>query len=289
MGDPQVITAEPLPRRAALLGAAAALSGLTLPARASAATAEITPAADFESYNNYAEFSPDKAAVRHLATALRTQDWTLRIEGEVNRPMQLAIEALGRFGLQERVYALRCVEGWSMLVPWQGIELGALLKAAEPTSRARFVEFISLHRPEEMLGQRSRISGLSWPYREGLRIDEAMHPLTLLATGAHGRPLARQNGAPVRLVVPWKYGFKSAKAITTIRLRESMPETSWRLLSPSEYGFYGNVNPQQPHPRWSQARELRAGETRKRPTLPFNGYAEQVAQLYADIPAHLQY
>lgn len=231
-------------------------------------------------YNNYYEFSTNKRVVFELARALTLRPWSLTIEGEVENPLTIDIEdLLSGYAQEERIYRLRCVEGWSMVIPWLGIPLCKLLKKAGPTSRARYVEFISLHRPEEMIGQRR--GALQWPYREGLRIDEAMHPLTLLVTGLYGKELPAQNGAPLRLAVPWKYGFKSAKAITHIRLTEQQPATSWSLAAPSEYGFYANVNPDVAHPRWSQARENRIGELIKRPTLMFNGYAEQVAHLYA--------
>ncbi len=240
---------------------------------------KLTPLSSVTRYNNYYEFSTNKEVVIHLARELTTRPWTLRIEGEVERPLTLDVDALlSRLDQEERIYRLRCVEGWSMVIPWNGFPLCELLKQAAPTSRAKYVEFVSLHRPEEMIGQRQ--DTLPWPYREGLRIDEAMHPLTLVATGLYGKELPPQNGAPLRMVVPWKYGFKSAKAITHIRLRSDQPQTSWNLAAPSEYGFYANVNPAVPHPRWSQARENRIGELRKRPTLPFNGYAEQVAHLY---------
>lgn len=230
-------------------------------------------------YNNYYEFSTNKEVVVHLARELTLRPWTLTIEGEVEKPMTLAVDdLLNKFDHEERIYRLRCVEGWSMVIPWNGFSLCQLLKLTMPTSRAKYVEFISVHRPEEMIGQRR--DTLAWPYREGLRIDEAMHPLTMLVTGLYGKELPAQNGAPLRLAVPWKYGFKSPKAITHIRLRQDQPVTSWNRAIPSEYGFYANVNPDVPHPRWSQTRENRIGELRKRPTLPFNGYAEQVAHLY---------
>jgi sulfoxide reductase catalytic subunit YedY len=231
-------------------------------------------------YNNYYEFSTNKEAVWELAAAFKPVPWTLSIEGEVGRPKVWALEdLLSRHAQEDRIYRLRCVEGWSMVVPWRGMPLAALLKPCLPTSRARFVEFVSVFRPDEMVGQRR--GRFPWPYTEGLRIDEAMHPLTLVVSGLYGKPLPNQNGAPLRLAVPWKYGFKSIKAITRIRLVESPPQTSWMQAAPSEYGFYANVNPEVPHPRWSQKREVRIGEMAKQPTLPFNGYAEQVAPLYA--------
>ena len=230
-------------------------------------------------YNNYFEFSTNKEAVALLADKMSVRPWTLEIKGEVERPVRWDLEDLVSHPSRvERSYRFRCVEGWSMVVPWQGIPLCALLSAAKPTSRARFVRFRSHVDPEAMVGMQR--TGLEFPYTEGLRIDEAMHPLTLLATGLYGEPLPASNGAPLRLVVPWKYGYKSAKAIVSIELIERQPETSWHRVSPDEYGFYANVDPEQPHPRWSQRRELRLGETRKRRTLPFNGYADWVADLY---------
>lgn len=256
-----------------------AMAALGWSGRAAAATETPTPLADIAGYNNYYEFSTDKKAVKHLAQALTLKPWTLSIEGEVEKPFTVdADDLLKLFGGEERIYRLRCVEGWSMVVPWSGFPLHKLIDRARPLSRAKYVEFESLKRPSEMIGQRG--GALPWPYREALRIDEAVHPLTFAVTGVYGRPLPKQNGAPLRLAVPWKYGFKSAKAITRIKLTAEQPATSWNLASPSEYGFYGNVNPQQPHPRWSQARENRIGEIQKRATLPFNGYAEAVADLY---------
>ncbi|MDH5445058.1 MAG: protein-methionine-sulfoxide reductase catalytic subunit MsrP [Gammaproteobacteria bacterium] len=230
-------------------------------------------------YNNYYEFSTNKRVIFELAKALTLRPWSLTIEGEVENPYTIDIEdLLSDFTQEERIYRLRCVEGWAAVIPWQGIPLCKLLNKAAPTSRAKYVEFVSLHRPAEMIGQRRPT--LDWPYREGLRIDEARHPLTLLVTGLYGKDLPPQNGAPIRLAVPWKYAFKSAKAITHIRLVEKQPVTSWHQAAPSEYGFYANVNPTVAHPRWTQSRENRIGELRKRPTDMFNGYAEQVAGLY---------
>jgi sulfoxide reductase catalytic subunit YedY len=238
-----------------------------------------TALADITSYNNYYEFSTDKKAVKVLAQALTTRPWTVTVDGEVEKPFTVDADDLARlFGSEERIYRLRCVEGWSMVVPWQGFALSRLIERARPTSRAKYVAFESLQRSSEMIGQRS--GSLPWPYREGLRLDEAMHPLAFAVTGLYGQSLPKQNGAPLRLALPWKYGFKSAKAITRIHLTQAQPPTSWSQQAPSEYGFYGNVNPQVPHPRWSQARENRLGELQKRPTLPFNGYAEWVARLY---------
>jgi sulfoxide reductase catalytic subunit YedY len=268
--------------RRALMGAAA-LVAAGLPGRVFGGTAPADKPNSLEQisrYNNYYEFSTNKEAVWELAEAFKPMPWTLAIEGEVERPKVWALEdLLARHAQEDRVYRLRCVEGWSMVVPWRGMPLADLLKPCLPTSRARFVEFVSVFRPDEMIGQRR--GRFPWPYTEGLRIDEAMHPLTLLVSGLYGKPLPNQNGAPLRLAVPWKYGFKSIKAITRIRLVESPPQTSWMQAAPSEYGFYANVNPEVPHPRWSQKREVRIGEIAKQPTLPFNGYAEQVAPLYA--------
>lgn len=234
---------------------------------------------EISGYCNYLEFSSNKEAVRILAQELTLNPWTLTIEGEVEHPLTLHLDdLLRRFPGEERIYSLRCVEGWSMVIPWNGFPLCQLLSQTRPTSRAKYVEFVSLLRPKEMIGQRRPT--LEWPFREGLRIDEAMHPLTLLATGVYGKEFPPANGAPLRVVVPWKYGFKSPKAITHIRLLSSPPSTTWSSKAPFEYGFFGNVNPDVPHPRWSQRRENRIGELRKRPTLPFNGYGEQVAHLY---------
>ena len=238
-----------------------------------------TPFEDASRYNNFYEFGTDKSDPARRAGSLRTHPWSVRIDGEVARPATVALEDLLRpHTLEDRIYRLRCVEAWSMVIPWRGLPLADLLKRFEPTSRARYVAFETLLDPEQMPGQRRAI--LDWPYAEGLRIDEAMHPLTLLATGMYGRDLPNQNGAPLRLVVPWKYGFKSIKSIVRIRLTAEQPPTSWNRQAPGEYGFYANVNPDVDHPRWSQKRERRIGEFRKRPTLPFNGYAEQVAGLY---------
>ena len=231
-------------------------------------------------YNNYYEFSTNKEVVWKLAEDFKPLPWTLTVEGEVEKPRSWSLEdLLKRFAQEDRVYRLRCVEGWSMVVPWRGFSLAALLKECMPNSRAKFVEFVSVLRPSEMIGQ--RLKSLPWPYTEALRIDEAMHPLVLVVTGLYGQALPNQNGAPLRLAVPWKYGFKSAKAITRIRLVESAPVTSWMQASGSEYGFYANVNPDVAHPRWSQRREVRIGEVAKRTTLKFNGYADQVASLYS--------
>lgn len=242
-----------------------------------------TPQELATTYNNFYEFSTRKEAPAVLARGFVTQPWTITIEGEVKKSKVFDLESLLKLApLEERVYRLRCVEGWSMVVPWVGYSLATLLKQVEPTGNAKYVEFISLADPKQMPGLNSGV--LDWPYVEGLRMDEAMHPLTLLTLGMYGETLPPQNGAPVRLTVPWKYGFKSAKSIVRIRLVEKQPATSWNKAAPREYGFYSNVNPQVDHPRWSQATERRLGEDglfqAKRKTLMFNGYADQVASLY---------
>lgn len=239
-----------------------------------------TPLKDITSYNNFYEFGTEKDDPARLAGSLVTRPWTVAIEGEVHRPQTVDIDALlGWFPPQERVYRMRCVEAWSMVIPWDGFPLGDLIRRAEPTSNARYVAFTTLLDPRQMPGQRREV--LEWPYVEGLRLDEALHPLTLLATGLYGRALPNQDGAPLRLVVPWKYGFKGIKSIVRIALTRDQPPTSWNIAAPQEYGFYANVNPAVDHPRWSQAMERRIGEVARRPTLPFNGYAEQVAGLYS--------
>lgn len=230
-------------------------------------------------YNNFYEFGLAKEDPEYYAQNFVTDPWSIEIEGEVAKPGKVLIEDLiDPKEIEERVYRLRCVETWSMVIPWLGVPLGNILSKFEPTSKARFVEFVTLYDPKQMHGQRSTV--LRWPYREGLRLDEAMHPLTILAVGMYGEILPNQNGAPIRLVVPWKYGFKSIKSIVKIRLREHMGPTSWNMSASNEYGFYANVNPSVHHPRWSQARERRIGDFFKRDTLPFNGYAQEVAELY---------
>jgi sulfoxide reductase catalytic subunit YedY len=280
--------------RRALLGAAAglvaaspALAG-TDPVRLAplkarrtiAAGDEPTPLDAVTSYNNYYEFGLGKEDPAETAAKLRPSPWTVRIGGLVHKPLTLDVDAfLARAPLEERIYRLRCVEGWSMVIPWIGVPLSGLLKAVEPMGSARYVAFRTLVDPAQMPGLRYPV--LDWPYREGLRLDEAMHPLTLAAVGLYGRRLPNQNGAPIRLVVPWKYGFKSAKSLVAIDLVEKQPPTSWNQATPREYGFYANVNPGVDHPRWSQGTERRIGEFRRRSTLPFNGYADEVAGLYA--------
>lgn len=238
-----------------------------------------TPYESVTTYNNFYEFGTGKSDPAENAHTLKTRPWTVSVEGEIKRPRLYDIDELLKLApLEERVYRLRCVEGWSMVIPWVGFPLAELIRRVEPSGNARFVEFHTLHDPAQMPFQRSSV--LDWPYVEGLRIDEANHPLTLLAVGLYGEVLPRQNGAPVRLVVPWKYGFKSAKSIVKIRFVEKPPLTAWMRAAPNEYGFFSNVNPKVDHPRWSQAKERRIGEFFKRDTLMFNGYADQVAHLY---------
>jgi len=235
---------------------------------------------DIVSYNNFYEFGTDKGDPQRYAGALKTKPWAVEVGGSCGKPGTYPLEDILRpHPLEERVYRLRCVEAWSMVIPWVGFPLGDLLARFEPTGSSKYVEFTTLLRPTEMIGQRRPV--LSWPYREGLRMDEAMHPLAILAVGLYGKTLMNQSGAPLRLVVPWKYGFKSIKSIVGIRFTDKQPKTAWSEATPNEYGFYSNVNPEVHHPRWSQATERRIGEFRKRPTLMFNGYAEQVAKLYA--------
>ena len=233
---------------------------------------------DITNYNNYYEFSTDKEAVNPLSQDFTTEPWTVEVYGLVNNPKTYGIEDLLKLPQEERVYRLRCVEAWSMVIPWMGFPLASLLKEVEPTSDAKYVRFETVYRPEEMPGQSSPF--YPWPYQEGLRLDEAMHDLTILATGLYGMPIPNPNGAPIRLVVPWKYGFKSIKSIVKIELVAEQPSTLWNTVGSNEYGFYSNVNPERPHPRWSQASERRIGELGRRPTLMFNGYAEEVASLY---------
>ena len=239
-------------------------------------------------YNNYYEFTTDKEGVAPLAKGFKTRPWTVEVSGLVNKPKTYDIdELLKRFQIEERIYRLRCVEAWSMVIPWRGFALNQLLKEVEPTGAAKYVHFVSLLDPQRLPGQSSPF--YTWPYSEGLRLDEAMHDLTLMATGLYGTDLLPQNGAPLRVVVPWKYGFKSAKAIVKIELVAEQPRTLWSDAAPNEYGFYSNVNPDVPHPRWSQASERRIGESGRRPTLMFNGYADQVAALYTGMDLRANY
>ncbi len=243
---------------------------------------------DITTYNNYYEFGVDKDDPARNAGSLKTRPWTVVVEGECAKPGTFDIDSLLRMAPpEERIYRHRCVEGWSMIIPWVGFPLSTLLSRVGPTSKAKYVAFETLYRPAEMPGQRRAV--LEWPYREGLRIDEAMNPLTLLATGLYGETLPNQNGAPIRLVVPWKYGFKSIKSIVRIKLTATQPRTAWNVSAPNEYGFYSNVNPDVDHPRWSQATERRIGEFKRRPTVMFNGYARQVAPMYAGMDLRKYY
>jgi len=261
------------------------------PPRASLGTDELgDPLTSYEAvthYNNFYEFTTDKERVAQLAGNFNPSAWTVEVGGLVNRPRTYTLEDLLKFEQEERIYRLRCVEAWSMVIPWTGFELAALLKQVEPLSSARYVRFVALLDPQQMPGQSSSL--YPWPYTEGLRLDEAMHSLTILATGLYGKPLPPQNGTPIRLVVPWKYGFKSIKSIVKIELTETQPATLWNTIAPNEYGFYSNVNPEVNHPRWSQATERRIGESGRRETLLFNGYAADVAALYAGMDLRLNY
>ena len=280
------------------VGAIAGASAL-LPRRAGAQQAQGTPYGlqpddkptpwdDVTGYNNFYEFGTDKADPAVEAKNFKPRPWTVKVDGLVKKPGDYALDDFLKAGrIEDRIYRHRCVEAWSMVIPWRGIMLADVLKRAEPTPGAKYVEFMTLYDPARMPGQRSPV--LRWPYTEGLRLDEAMHPLTMLATGVYGRDLPNQNGAPLRLVVPWKYGFKGIKSIVHIRLTDRQPETAWNLSAPNEYGFFSNVNPTVDHPRWSQAKERRIGEFLRRPTLMFNGYADQVASLYSGMDLRRNY
>ncbi len=266
--------------------ASRALPGLRSSVDGALTMEKLTPREDASGYNNFYEFGTDKADPAQRAQGLKTQPWRVSLEGEVKAPRTLDLDALIKLApMEERVYRLRCVEGWSMVVPWLGWSLSHLIKAAEPTGNAKFVQFVTLADAAQMPGLRSRV--LDWPYVEALRMDEAMHPLAMLVFGMYGELLPPQNGAPLRLAVPWKYGFKSAKSIVAIRFLAQQPRTSWEKAAPSEYGFYSNVNPNVDHPRWSQASERRIGEdglfAKRRRTLMFNGYEAQVGALYAGL------
>lgn len=240
---------------------------------------DVTPLKDITTYNNYYEFGTDKSDPGQNAGKFKIKPWKVAVEGEVEKPAIYDLEDfLKPHKMEERVYRMRCVEGWSMVIPWIGFPISDLLKTIKPTSKAKYIEFVTLEDKEQFPGQKSRV--LDWPYVEALRLDEAMHPLAILAVGLYGDTLPNQNGAPLRLVVPWKYGFKGAKAIVKIRLTEKQPKTTWNIMAPQEYGFFSNVNPEVDHPRWSQSKERRIGEFLKRKTLMFNGY-DQVASLYA--------
>lgn len=272
-------------RRFLQTGIALGAGALVAPAFAAPASGfktdeKLTPRHDVTHYNNFYEFGTAKEDPAKYAGSLRTRPWSLVIDGEVEKPATYALEDfLKPHRLEERVYRLRCVEGWSMVIPWLGFSLADVIKRVRPTSRAKYVEFTTLNDPTQMPGQRRTV--LQWPYVEALRMDEAMHPLTILAAGLYGDTLPNQSGAPLRLVVPWKYGFKSGKSLVRIRFVENQPISTWMRAAPREYGFYSNVNPDVDHPRWSQRSERRIGEFLKRKTLPFNGYGEQVASLYA--------
>ena len=243
---------------------------------------------EITNYNNYYEFSTDKQRVSRLAADFKSSPWDLQVDGLVKNPMTFSIEdLLAQFPQEERIYRLRCVEAWSMVIPWQGFELAALLNMVEPTAEAQYVRFETIYDPDQMPGQQQGF--YPWPYQEGLRLDEAMNSLTLLATGLYGKPMPNQSGAPIRLVVPWKYGFKSIKAITRIELVAEEPATMWSSIAPNEYGFYANVNPEVDHPRWTQSTERRIGELGRRETLMFNGYAEEVAYLYEGMDLEKNY
>jgi methionine sulfoxide reductase catalytic subunit len=292
---------------AALIGGAALLSACGIeaspaassqpgaaggPGRVNGATDELgDKLTDYDAvvgYNNYYEFTTEKEGVAGLAKNFKTTPWTIAVGGLVNKPQTFAIEdVLKQFPQEERIYRHRCVEGWSMVIPWTGFPLAKLLKQVEPTSKAKYVRFETVMRPEEMPGQEGGY--YSWPYVEGLRLDEAMNDLALLVTGVYGKPALPQNGAPLRLSVPWKYGFKSIKAIVKIDLVEEPPTSLWMNAAPNEYGFYANVNPDVPHPRWSQSTERRIGEFSRRKTLPFNGYADKVAHLYDGMDLRANY
>ena len=241
----------------------------------------LTPYDTITNYVNYYEFTTAKEGVASLAADFKTSPWNLEVGGLVNKPRTFDLDDLLEFGEEERVYRMRCVEAWSMVIPWSGFPLAKLLQAVEPAAQAKFVRFETIYDPEQMPGQKSR--AYPWPYVEGLSLDEAMHDLTMLSTGIYGKPLLPQNGAPVRLVVPWKYGFKSIKSIVKIDLVEEMPTSLWMASGPAEYGFWANVNPEVPHRRWSQATERRIGESGRAETLLFNGYAEEVSHLYPDL------
>ncbi len=295
-----------LRRREILAGAAALGLGAMLPAaRAGAAPLQAaksplsttdeaqTPLKDIAGYNNFYEFGTGKDDPARNAHTLKTKPWTVKVDGLVGKPADYDLDDLIKpIQLEERIYRMRCVEGWSMVIPWVGVPLAAILNRVEPQGSAKYVAFETLVRPSEMPAQRGLFQPLPWPYVEGLRLDEAMHPLTILAVGLYGETLPNQNGAPIRLVVPWKYGFKSIKSIVRISLTEKQPKTTWNLQNPGEYGFYSNVNPAVDHPRWSQATERRIGEgglfTKRRPTLLFNGY-DQVASLYAGMDLKANY
>ena len=283
------------PRVASAGAAANAPAANVLPATKNekfSITDKPTPFKDATTYNNFYEFGMNKEDPARYAHLLKPRPWSVQVDGLVHKPKRFDIEEILRFPLEERVYSLRCVEAWSMVIPWIGFPLANLLKQVEPMGSAKFVEFTTLKDPEQFPGQKPSFFGgsaVEWPYVEGLRLDEAMHPLTLVTVGMYGQVLPNQNGAPIRIVVPWKYGFKSGKSIVRMRLTEEQPKTAWEKAAPQEYGFYSNVNPTVDHPRWSQATERRIGEFMRRKTLMFNGYADQVASLYAGMDLKKNY
>jgi sulfoxide reductase catalytic subunit YedY len=249
---------------------------------------ELTPWEDVTGYNNFYEFGMDKEDPAANAGRLRTKPWTVRVEGMVKKPADYQLEDFIKpHKMEDRIYRHRCVEAWSMVVPWMGFPMADLIKRVEPSPSARYIELTTLYDPKQMPGQ--RFPWLEWPYVEGLRLDEAMNPLAMFVVGVYGKPLPNQNGAPLRHVVPWKYGFKSCKSVVKIRFTDKQPRTAWNIAAPDEYGFYANVNPKVDHPRWTQARERRIGELGRRETLMFNGYAEQVASLYAGLDLRRNY
>jgi sulfoxide reductase catalytic subunit YedY len=279
-------------RAAGLIGVAgaavstAALAGRALPplegAQGPQSKDELTPFEDVTTYNNFYEFGTDKSDPAENAKGFKTKPWSVRVEGLVSKPATYNLEDLIKpHKLEERVYRMRCVEAWSMVIPWLGFPMADLIKRVQPLASAKYIEFQTLLDPKQMPGQRSNV--LPWPYTEGLRLDEAMHPLAIFSVGLYGKMLLPQNGAPLRTVIPWKYGFKATKSIVRIRFTETQPRTAWNEAAPNEYGFFANVNPEVDHPRWSQARERRIGEFRRRPTLMFNGYADQVGHLYSGL------
>ena len=249
---------------------------------------ELNTYEEITTYNNFYEFGTGKSDPSNNSSLFNPKPWTIKIEGLVEKPLEINLEdLLKKIQIEDRIYRLRCVEAWSMVIPWQGFPLSELIKIASPLSNAKYIQFVTIFRPEEMPGQKRRL--LPWPYVEGLRMDEAMNPLTILSTGLYGHDLLNQNGAPLRLVVPSKYGFKSIKSIETIRFVEKQPSATWSMVAPNEYGFYSNVNNTVDHPRWSQATERRIGEFMRRPTLMFNGYEEEVAHLYKDMDLQTYY
>jgi sulfoxide reductase catalytic subunit YedY len=280
-------------RAAGLLGIAAATLGRVEPANAATPDGqqlkdELTPYEDVTTYNNFYEFGTDKSDPAENAKGFKTKPWSVAVEGLVSKPATYSLEDFIKPSkLEERIYRHRCVEAWSMVIPWLGFPMSDLINRVQPLSSAKFIEFQTLNDPRQMPGQRSPV--LPWPYTEGLRLDEAMHPLALFAVGLYGKMLLPQNGAPLRTVIPWKYGFKATKSIVRIRFTDKQPRTAWNQATPNEYGFYANVNPEVDHPRWSQAKERRIGEFRKRPTLMLNGYADQVGRLYQGLDLRKNY